>query len=71
MNEQELLSKTPKKVKRNANTIKYGMFCLSLGEDNYNRLDAYCKKHNLYKATLVKTLIADYLDKAEKGVNDE
>ena len=71
MNEQELLNSTPKRTKRNTTTIKYGMFGLSLGENNYNRLDAYCKKHNLYKATLVKTLIADYLDKAEKGKNNE
>ena len=71
MNEQELLSKTPKRVKRNANTIKYGMFGLSLGERNYNRLNEYCLKHNLYKATLVKTLIVDYLDRAEQKRKDE
>ena len=71
MNEQELLSSTPKRVKRNANTIKYGMFGLSLGERNYNRLNEYCLKHNLYKATLVKTLIVDYLDRAEQKTKDE
>ena len=35
------------------NTIKYGMFGLSLGERNYNRLNEYCIKHNLYKQTVV------------------
>lgn len=71
MNEQELLSSTPKRTTRNSNTTRYGMFGLALGEETYNRLHTYCKKHNLYKATLVKTLIIDYLNKAEKGVNDE
>ena len=46
------------------------MFGLSLGEKNYNRLDAYCKKHNLYKATLVRALVVEYLDKNEKEVNN-
>jgi hypothetical protein len=71
MNEKQLLKSTPKRTKRNPTTIRYGMFGLSLGENNYNRLDAYCKKHNLYKATLVKTLIVDYLDRVEKGVENE
>ncbi|ANS03657.1 hypothetical protein [uncultured Mediterranean phage uvDeep-CGR2-KM22-C255] len=66
MNEQELLNMTPKRRLRNATTTKFGMFGLSLGEDNYNRLDAYCKKHNLYKATLVRALVVEYLDKVEK-----
>jgi len=66
MNEQELLNMTPKRRLRNATTTKFGMFGLYLGEDNYNRLDAYCKKHNLYKATLVRALVVEYLDKVEK-----
>ena len=66
MDEEELLKNTYKKTRRNTNTIKYGMFGLSLGERNYNRLNEYCIKHNLYKATLVKTLIVDYLDRAEQ-----
>lgn len=66
MDEEELLKNTYKKTRRNTNTIKYGMFGLSLGERNYNRLNEYCMKHNLYKATLVKTLIVDYLDRAEQ-----
>ena len=66
MDEEELLKNTYKKTRRNTNTIKYGMFGVSLGERNYNRLNEYCMKHNLYKATLVKTLIVDYLDRAEQ-----
>ena len=66
MDEEELLKNTYKKTRRNTNTIKYGMFGLSLGERNYNRLNEYCMKHNLYKATLVKTLIVDYLVRAEQ-----
>ena len=66
MNEKELLNKIPKRTTRNVLTKKYGMFGLSLGEDNYRRLDTYCKKHNLYKSTLVKSLIEDYFDKLEK-----
>ena len=66
MTEEELLTSVTKRTKRNENTIKYGMFGLSLGEDNYNRLHNYCIKHNIYKATLVKSLVIDYLDKAEQ-----
>ena len=66
MTEEELLTSTNKRIRRNENTIKYGMFGLSLGEDNYNRLHNYCTKHNLYKATLVRSLVVDYLDKAEQ-----
>ena len=62
MNEQELLSKTPKKVKRNANTIKYGIIEF-LNEYNDFKLD-YPKLdqtiilifNNLYKINLL-TLI--------------
>jgi len=56
-----------KRTTRNFNTKKYGMFGLSLGEDNYNRLEAYCRKHNIYKATLVKSLVVDYLDRTERN----
>ena len=66
MTEDELLNKVNKRTKRNENTIKYGMFGLSLGEKNYERLHNYCTKHNLYKATLVKSLVVDYLDRAEQ-----
>ena len=69
MTEEELLSNVTKRTTRNANTKKYGMFGLSLGEYNYNRLDEYCKKHNLYKATLVRSLVVDYLDRAERNEN--
>ena len=62
MNEQQLLKSVKKRTNRNANTIKYGMFGLALGKETYDRLDAYCKQHHLYKATLVKALIVEYLD---------
>jgi len=72
MNEEQLLNNTHKRTRRNENTTKYGMFGLSLGEHTYNRLNEYCVKHNLYKATLVKTLIVDYLDRAEnKNIIEE
>nr|BAR18276.1 hypothetical protein [uncultured Mediterranean phage uvMED] len=71
MDEEQLLKSTSKRTRRNANTIKYGMFGLSLGERNYNRLHEYCIRHNLYKATLVKSLIVDYLDRAEQKQKDK
>tara|TARA_E500000081_G_C5911455_1_gene252254 strand:- start:343 stop:567 length:225 start_codon:yes stop_codon:yes gene_type:complete len=71
MDEEQLLKITSKRTRRNANTIKYGMFGLSLGERNYNRLHEYCTRHNLYKATLVKSLIVDYLDRAEQKQKDK
>lgn len=69
MTEEELLSNVTKKTTRNANTRKYGMFGLSLGERNYNRLQEYCTKHNIYKSTLVRSLVVDYLDRAERNEN--
>ena len=69
MNEEQLLNSITKKSKRNPNTIKYGMFGLSLGERNYNRLQEYCTKHNIYKSTLVRSLVVDYLDRAERNEN--
>ena len=69
MTEEELLNTATKRTTRNPNTTRYGMFGLSLGEYHYNRLDEYCKKHNLYKATLVRSLVVDYLDKAERNEN--
>lgn len=69
MTEDELLSNVTKKTTRNANTRKYGMFGLSLGERNYNRLQEYCTKHNIYKSTLVRSLVVDYLDRAERNEN--
>ena len=71
MDEEQLLNSTSKRTRRNKNTIKYGMFGLSLGERIYNRLNEYCIKHNLYKATLVKSLIVDYLDRAEQKQKDK
>jgi hypothetical protein len=67
MTEDELLSNVTKRTTRNANTRKYGMFGLSLGERNYNRLQEYCTKHNIYKSTLVRSLVVDYLDRAERN----
>jgi hypothetical protein len=69
MDETEMLKKIVKKKRRNSITIRYGMFGLSLGEETYQRLDKYCTKHNLYKSTLVKNLVIDYLDKAEQKDN--
>ena len=69
MTEDELLSNVTKRTTRNANTKKYGMFGLSLGERNYNRLQEYCTKHNIYKSTLVRSLVVDYLDRAERNEN--
>jgi hypothetical protein len=71
MNEEQLLKSTHKRTRRNENTTKYGMFGLSLGEHTYNRLNEYCLRHNLYKATLVKSLVVDYLDRAEQKTKDE
>jgi len=71
MEEKTMLNMTPKKRPRNSTTKKYGMFGLSLGEYNYNRLDTYCKKHHLYKSTLVRALVVEYLDKNEKEVKNE
>ena len=69
MTEEELLNTTAKRTKRNPNTTRYGMFGLSLGERNYNRLQEYCTKHNIYKSTLVRSLVVDYLDRAERNEN--
>lgn len=60
-----ILQSVPKKSRRNSNTIKYGMFGLSLGSDTYNRLDKFCIKNNIAKATLVRSLVQKYLDQVE------
>ena len=60
-----ILDSIPKKAKRNANTIKFGMFGLSLGKVTYDRLNTYCIKHNIAKATLVRNLVIKYLDSQE------
>jgi predicted DNA-binding protein len=41
------------------------MFGLSLGTETYERLDKYCVKHNIAKATLVRNLVIKYLDEVE------
>ena len=64
-----MLRRIVKKKTRNSITIRYGMFGLSLGQEHYERLDKYCTKHNLYKSTLVRNLVIDYLDKAEQKDN--
>ena len=69
MNETEMLRRITKKKSRNSNTMKYGMFGLSLGEEHYQRLDKYCTKHSIYKATLVRNLVVEYLDKVEQKDN--
>ena len=48
MDEEQLLKNTHKRTRRNANTIKYGMFGLSLGERTYNRLNEYFLIHKFY-----------------------
>ena len=60
-----ILDSIPKKSKRNSNTIKFGMFGLSLGKETYERLNNYCIKHNIAKATLVRNLVIKYLDSQE------
>ena len=64
-----ILNSIPKKTKRNANTIKFGMFGLSLGKVTYDRLNTYCIKHNIAKVTLVRNLVIKYLDSQEQ-LND-
>lgn len=60
-----ILKSVPKKSRRNGNTVKYGMFGLSLGPETYERLDNFCTKHNIAKATLVRSLVQKYLDQVE------
>ena len=62
-----ILKTIPKKARRNANTVKYGMFGLSLGPETYERLDKFCIKNNIAKATLVRSLVQRYLDQEEKN----
>jgi len=62
-----ILDTLPKKAKRNPNTIKFGMFGLSLGQETYDRLDKFCIKNNIAKATLVRSLVQRYLDMEEKN----
>jgi predicted DNA-binding protein len=71
MNEDEILKNIPKKAKRSSNTVKFGMFGLSLGKETYDRLQAYCDKHNIAKATLVRSLVVNYLDnvKSKENIN--
>tara|TARA_S200002703_G_scaffold144936_1_gene138946 strand:+ start:465 stop:683 length:219 start_codon:yes stop_codon:yes gene_type:complete len=60
-----ILESVPKKAQRNGTTKKYGMFGLSLGPDTYDRLDKFCIKNNIAKATLVRSLVQKYLDQVE------
>jgi predicted DNA-binding protein len=55
-----ILQSVPKKAKRNSNTIN-----LCLGADTYDRLDKFCIKNNIAKATLVRSLVQKYLDQVE------
>ena len=69
MDIDKILSTIPKikdiNQRRSPNTIRYGMFGLSLGEDAYTRLYVYCEKNNIHKSKLVKALIIKYLDEME------
>ena len=69
MDETEMLRRIVKKKKRNSITIRYGMFGLSLGQEHYERLDKYCTKHSIYKSTLVRNLVIEYLDRVEQKDN--
>ena len=70
MKVDDILDKIPTKVgKPDSLNKKYGIFGLTLGEDLKNRLDEYCKKHNIAKSQLIKALLIRYLD--QEGVNDE
>jgi len=69
MDETEMLKKIVKKKRRNSITIRYRMFGLSLGQEHYERLDKYCTKHSIYKSTLVRNLVIEYLDKVEQKDN--
>jgi predicted DNA-binding protein len=69
MNETEMLRRIVKKKRRNSITIRYGMFGLSLGQEHYERLDKYCTKHSIYKSTLVRNLVIEYLDRVEQKDN--
>ena len=64
-----MLRRIVKKKKRNSITIRYGMFGLSLGQEHYERLDKYCTKHSIYKSTLVRNLVIEYLDRVEQKDN--
>ena len=69
MNEEDILKNIPKKARRNPNTVKFGMFGLSLGKETYDRLQAYCDKHDIAKATLVRSIVVNYLNKTEGDDN--
>lgn len=64
-----MLRRIVKKKRRNSITIRYGMFGLSLGQEHYERLDKYCTKHSIYKSTLVRNLVIEYLDRVEQKDN--
>ena len=64
-----MLRRIVKRKTRNSNTIRYGMFGLSLGQEHYERLDKYCTKHSIYKSTLVRNLVIEYLDRVEQKDN--
>ena len=61
-----ILDDIPKKLPRNTINRKYGIFCLSLGDKLYTRLDNYCEINNIHKSALIKALLTKYLDEAEK-----
>jgi metal-responsive CopG/Arc/MetJ family transcriptional regulator len=66
MKVDDILSNIPTKVgKPDSINKKYGIFGLTLGEDLKNRLDSYCKKHNIAKSQLIKALLIRYLDQEE------
>jgi hypothetical protein len=71
MNEDDILSKLAKKNNPNSPTAKYGVFGCSLGIDLYQQLTNYCRMNNISKASLIRTLIKNYLDnvKSKENIN--
>ena len=66
MKVDDILDKIPTKTGRpDSLNKKYGIFCLTLGEDLKTRLDAYCEKHNIAKSQLIKVLLTRYLNQEE------
>ena len=63
MDPNEILKSIPKKSKpRSLVNKKYGMIGVALGEELYDRLDMYCKNHDISKSGLIKTILKQYLN---------
>ena len=63
MDPNEILKSIPKKSKpRSLVNQKYGIMGVALGEELHDRLDMYCKNHDISKSALIKTLLKQYLN---------